>query len=104
MFLCSAGLSTGWIVAIAIASILLVTAMIVVLVLVPFKLWFRAFVSSAHISMIKLGIDEGIIEGENINPIELLISAQPYMLMKNCVAQTPSERDEARAKMIRDLL
>ncbi|MBQ1187040.1 MAG: protein arginine kinase [Clostridia bacterium] len=57
-----------------------------------------------HISMIKLGIDEGIIEGRNINPVELLISAQPYMLMKNCVAQTPGERDEARAKMIRELL
>jgi len=54
MFLCSAGISAGWIVAIVIASILLITALIVVLVLVPFKLWFRAFVSSAHISMIKL--------------------------------------------------
>ena len=57
-----------------------------------------------HISMIKLGIDEGIIEEEKLNPIELLISAQPYMLMKNCAAQTPAERDEARAKMIREML
>lgn len=57
-----------------------------------------------HISMIKLGIDEGIIEEEKLNPIELLISAQPYMLMKNTAVQTPSERDEARAKMIREML
>lgn len=54
MFLCSISLSTGWIVGICVAGALLVTSMIVILALVPFKLWFRAFVSSAHISMIKL--------------------------------------------------
>ncbi|MBO5852816.1 MAG: protein arginine kinase [Clostridia bacterium] len=57
-----------------------------------------------HISMIKLGVDEGIIENNNIKPVELLISAQPYMLMKNHIAITPLERDEARATMIRGLL
>lgn len=57
-----------------------------------------------HISMIKLGLDEGIIENANINPIELLINAQPFMLMKNCTATTPQERDEARAHMVRGLL
>ena len=54
MLLCSANLSLGWILGIVVASILLITALIIMLVLVPFKLWFRAFVSSAHISMIKL--------------------------------------------------
>ena len=57
-----------------------------------------------HISMIKLGVDEGIIENNDIKPVELLISGQPYMLMKNHVATTPQERDEARATMIRGLL
>lgn len=54
MFLCSISLSTGWIIGICVAGAFLVTSMIVILALVPFKLWFRAFVSSAHISMIKL--------------------------------------------------
>ncbi len=57
-----------------------------------------------HISMIKLGIDEGIISNDNIKPIQLLISAQPNMLMKNSGAVTPMERDEARAIMVRGLL
>ena len=54
MLLCSANLSLGWVLGIVVASILLITALVIMLVLVPFKLWFRAFVSSAHISMIKL--------------------------------------------------
>ena len=54
MFLSSFQLSTGWIVAIIVAAVLLIAGLIVVLVMVPFKLWFRALVSSAHISMIKL--------------------------------------------------
>ena len=54
MYLSSFQLSTGWIVAIIIASVLLLAFMITVLVMVPFRLWFRAFVSGAHISMIKL--------------------------------------------------
>ena len=57
-----------------------------------------------HISMIKLGIDEGIISNNDIKPIQLLISAQPYMLMKQTNTATPQERDEARAKMVRELL
>ena len=57
-----------------------------------------------HISMIKLGVDEGIIINNDIKPIQLLISAQPYMLMKTTNAVTPQERDEARALMIRELL
>lgn len=57
-----------------------------------------------HISMIKLGVDEGIIINNDIKPIQLLISAQPYMLMKTTNAVTPQERDEPRALMIRELL
>ena len=54
MFLCGVNLSTGWIVGLSIAAFILIVAMIVILIMVPFKLWFRALVSSAHISMIKL--------------------------------------------------
>ena len=57
-----------------------------------------------HISMIKLGIDEGIIVYEGLKPLELLINAQPFMLMKSCEATTPRERDEARARLIRNYL
>lgn len=56
------------------------------------------------ISMIKLGVDEGIIENDNIKPIELLIEAQPFMLMKRYTVTTPKERDEARARIVRELL
>ena len=54
MFLCGLTLSTGWIVTICVVCTLALAAMIVILALVPFRLWFRAFVSSAHISMVKL--------------------------------------------------
>ena len=54
MHLCSGGLSAGWILGLIIAGIVLLTALIIILTLVPFKLWFRAFVSSAYISMFKL--------------------------------------------------
>lgn len=54
MFLCGLTLGTGWIVAICVVCTLLLATMIVILALVPFRLWFRAFVSSAHISMVKL--------------------------------------------------
>ncbi|MBQ4542462.1 MAG: flotillin-like protein FloA [Clostridia bacterium] len=54
MYLSSFQLSTGWIVAIIIAAVLLLAFIVTVLVMVPFRLWFRAFVSGAHISMIKL--------------------------------------------------
>lgn len=57
-----------------------------------------------HISMIKLGIDEGIIEFDGLKPVELLINAQPFMLMKAYEVTTPRERDEARARFIRDVL
>ena len=54
MLLCNFELSTGWIVGISIVAVLLVIAIVVILIMVPFKLWFRALVSSAHISMLKL--------------------------------------------------
>ena len=54
MLQCAISLSTGAIIGISIAALLALTILIVVLVLVPFKLWFRALVSSAHISMLKL--------------------------------------------------
>lgn len=54
MLIASVRISTGWIVGLSIAGFLLLAGLIVMLVLVPFKLWFRAFVSSAHISMLKL--------------------------------------------------
>ena len=54
MFLCAGSLSVGWIIGITLISALVLTWIIVMLVMVPFKLWFRALVSSAHISMLKL--------------------------------------------------
>ena len=54
MLLCSLNLSVGWIVGLSVAGVLLLALIIVMLIMVPFKLWFRAFVSSAHISMLKL--------------------------------------------------
>ncbi len=56
------------------------------------------------ISLIKLGVSEGIIECEEIKPIEILIESQPYMLMRKYSVMNPGERDEARASMIRELL
>ncbi|MBQ8425266.1 MAG: flotillin-like protein FloA [Clostridia bacterium] len=37
-----------------VVAIVLIATMVVMLILVPFKLWFRALVSSAHVSMAKL--------------------------------------------------
>lgn len=54
MFICGLTLGVGWIIGLSIAGALLLTLIVIMLVLVPFKLWFRAMVSSAHISMIKL--------------------------------------------------
>lgn len=54
MFLSSFQLTTGWIVAIIVAAVIFVALIITMLIMVPFRLWFRAFVSSAHISMLKL--------------------------------------------------
>lgn len=57
-----------------------------------------------HISLIKLGIDMGIIENKGQKPIRLLVEAQPFMLQKKFSPMNSRERDEARAKMIRDIL
>ena len=54
MFICGLSLSVGWIVGLSVIAVMLISLIVVILVLVPFKLWFRAFVSSAHISMVKL--------------------------------------------------
>ena len=56
------------------------------------------------LSRIKLGIDLGIIEEENIIPVKLLIEAQPFMLMRKFGAMTPDERDIYRANLIRNAL
>lgn len=56
------------------------------------------------ISMIKLGINMGIIEKNTIRPIELLIIAQPGMLQKSFSVMSPRERDEARAEMVRNMI
>ena len=56
------------------------------------------------ISMIKLGINMGIIEKDTIRPIELLIIAQPGMLQKSFSVMSPRERDEARAEMVRNMI
>lgn len=55
------------------------------------------------LSRIKLGIDMGIIE-EKINPIELLISNQRFMLMKKFGEMQPEERDIQRASNLREIL
>ena len=54
MYLCKFELSVGWIVGLSIIAAVFLIAMVVILIMVPFKLWFRALVSSAHISMIRL--------------------------------------------------
>lgn len=56
------------------------------------------------ISMIKLGVDEGIIENSIIRPMTMMIEAQPHMLMQRKSIASPRERDEIRAQMIRDIL
>ena len=53
------------------------------------------------VSHIKLGISLGIIEEESINPIKLLVEAQPYMLMRKFGTMSPEERDIYRANYIR---
>ena len=54
MFICGFTLSLGWIIGLAVTGVVLLSLVIIMLVLVPFRLWFRALVSSAHISMLKL--------------------------------------------------
>ncbi len=47
-------MSVGWIIALSVIGGLLLIGLIIVLCMTPLKLWFRAFVSSAHISMFRL--------------------------------------------------
>ncbi len=53
------------------------------------------------LSEIKLGIGLGIIDGESVNPIKLLIEGQPFMLMRHFGQMSPDERDIYRANMMR---
>lgn len=55
-------------------------------------------------SLIKLGVSMGIIDNINFNPISLMIETQPNMLIRNFGELGACERDEARAKMIREIL
>ena len=55
------------------------------------------------LSRIKLGQSMGILKGD-INPIELLIEAQPYMLMRKYGEMKPYERDISRAEYLRKAL
>lgn len=56
------------------------------------------------ISLIKLGVSMGIIENVNINSIGLMIETQPNMLIRRFGELDARERDEARAKMVRNIL
>lgn len=56
------------------------------------------------ISLIKLGVSEGIIENKSIEPIRLLIEAQPHMIMRKFSVSNFKERDEARARMASEIL
>lgn len=56
------------------------------------------------ISLIKLGVSEGIIENKSIQPIRLLIEAQPHMIMRKYSVSNLKERDEARARMASEIL
>ena len=53
------------------------------------------------VSLIKLGMRLGIIEKE-CKPIEVLIEAQPFMLMKKYGISEPNERDITRAEYVRE--
>lgn len=55
------------------------------------------------LSRIKLGQSVGILK-ENINPVELLINCQPYMLMRKYGEMEPYERDISRAEYLREAL
>ena len=48
------GLAFYWWIAIAIVAVLLIALIVVVIIMVPMQTWFRALVSGAHISMIRL--------------------------------------------------
>ena len=57
-----------------------------------------------HISKIKLGVSEGIINIDETLPVRLLIECQPYMLQKEYGIMTPDDRDICRAKKVREQL
>lgn len=57
-----------------------------------------------HISMIKLGVDEGIINEPDLYPIDLLVETQPATITKKYNLSGPDERDETRAKIVREKL
>lgn len=56
------------------------------------------------VSRIKLGISLGIIKTEKINPVRLLVEAQPYMLMRKFGTMSADERDIYRANFVRQEL
>ena len=56
------------------------------------------------ISKIKLGASMGIISMDNMKPVEMLIEAQPFMLQRKYGLLSPVERDEKRAKDVREIL
>ncbi len=57
-----------------------------------------------HISKIKLGCAEGIIDIDETLPVRLLIECQPYMLQKSFGIMTPDDRDICRGKLVREQL
>ncbi len=56
------------------------------------------------ISKIKLGLDMGILTMKNINTIELLVSLGAGSLQSRYGEMEPSERDELRARLLREKL
>lgn len=54
------------------------------------------------ISKIKLGVGMGILDMDKMRPVQMLIDAQPYMLQRKYGVMGPRERDEARARMMRE--
>ncbi len=52
------------------------------------------------LSQIKLGADMGILNNK-VNPLKIMIEAQPYMLMRKFGEMGPEERDIYRANMVR---
>ena len=56
------------------------------------------------ISKIKLGAGMGILNMENMKPIEMLIESQPFMIQRKYGSLSPIERDEKRAKDIREII
>lgn len=56
------------------------------------------------ISKIKLGASMGILDMDNMKPTQMLIEAQPFMLQRKYGLLSPSDRDEIRAKDVREIL